>query len=80
MTKTRTQDDVLRYIYKETSNEEAVAIEKQLLLNDCMMDFYNQTKEIIKMMNEFQLEPSVNSQNNILDYSGSLKFESIEDI
>ena len=32
MTKTITQDDVLRYIYKETSDEETLAIEKQLLV------------------------------------------------
>lgn len=77
MTKTFTRDDVLRYIYKETSNEETVAIEKQLLVSASMMDFYNQTKETITKINELQLIPSVNFQNNIIDYSGSLKFESI---
>lgn len=77
MTKTFTRDDVLRYIYKETSNEETVAIEKQLLVSASMMDFYNQTKETITRINELQLIPSVNFQNNIIDYSGSLKFESI---
>ena len=77
MTKTLTRDDVLRYIYKETSNEETVAIEKQLLVSASMMDFYNQIKETISWINELKLEPSVNFQNNILDYSGSLKFESI---
>lgn len=77
MTKTITRDDVLRYIYKETSNEETVAIEKQLLVNTSLMDFYNQTKETIRKVNELQLEPSQNVQNKILDYSGSFKFESI---
>lgn len=77
MTKIFTRDDVLRYIYKETSNEETVAIEKQLLVSTSMMDFYDQTKETITRINELQLIPSVNFQNNIIDYSGSLKFESI---
>ena len=77
MTKTITQDDVLRYIYKETSDKESVAIEKQLLVNTSLMDFYNQTKETIRKINELQLEPSQNVQNKILDYSGSFKFESI---
>lgn len=77
MTKIFTRDDVLRYIYKETSNEETVAIEKQLLVSASMMDFYDQTKETITRINELQLIPSVNFQNNIIDYSGSLKFESI---
>ena len=77
MTKIITRDDVLRYIYKETSNEETVAIEKQLLVSNSMMDFYSKTKETISWINELQLEPSVNFQNKIIDYSGSLKFESI---
>ncbi len=77
MTKTITRDDVLRYIYKETSNEETVAIEKQLLVNATLMDFYNQSKEAIRRIHELQLEPSVISQQKIIDYSGSFKFESI---
>ncbi len=77
MTKTITRDDVLRYIYKETSNEETLAIEKQLLVNASLVDFYNQTKETIRSIDELRLEPSINFLNNIVDYSGSLKFESI---
>ena len=77
MTKTITRDDVLRYIYKETSNEETVAIEKQLLVNTHLMEFYNQTKETIRKINELQIEPSQSVQNKILDYSGSFNFESI---
>jgi hypothetical protein len=77
MTKTITQDDVLRYIYKETSNEETLAIEKQLLVSVSLMDFYNQTKETIRRITKLQLEPSINSQQSIMDYSGSFKFESI---
>lgn len=77
MTKTITRDDVLRYIYKETSNEETVAIEKQLLVNAALMDFYNQSKETIKQLNKFEIKPSQKVQKNILDYSMSLKVESI---
>ena len=77
MTKTITRDDVLRYIYKETSTEEAVIIEKQLLLNAVLMEYYNQIKDTIRKINELQIEPSINSQQKIIDYSGSFKFESI---
>lgn len=77
MTKTITADDVLKYIYKETSLEEAIAIEKQLLVNASLMDFYNQSKDSIRMIDELALEPSIKSMNNIIDYSGSFKFESI---
>ena len=77
MTKTITRDDVLLYIYKETSNEETIAIEKQLLENVSLMEFYNQYKETITRINNLKLEPSINSQQNIIEYSGSFKFESI---
>jgi len=77
MTKTITRDDVLKYIYKETSKEDNVAIEKQLSLNAALMDFYNQTIETIKKIHALQLEPSNNFDEKILDYSGSFKFEHI---
>ena len=77
MTKTITRDDVLRYIYKETSDEESVTIEKQLLENTALMEFYNQTIDTIRKIGEIQLEPSESIQNKILDYSGSFNVESI---
>ena len=77
MTKTITRDDVVRYIYKETSNEETVAIEEQLRANTSLMEFYSQTKETIKKISNFDLEPSKNVHDRIMDYSGSYKVEPI---
>jgi hypothetical protein len=77
MTKTITPDDVLRYIYKETTTEENKAIENQLLLNGSITDFYNQVKDTVKMINDLQIEPPGEIQQNILEYSSSLNFESI---
>ncbi len=77
MIKTHTRDDVLRYIYKETTREEALIIEEQLLENNGLMDFYNQAKEILFHIDEIQFEPSAKVQRNILKYSSSLNFESI---
>lgn len=77
MTKTITQDDVLRYIYKETSDEETLAIEKQLLENVSLMEFYTQNKETIRRITNLKLEPSINSLQNILEYSGTFDLESI---
>ncbi len=77
MTKTTTRDDVLRYIYKETSDEEARAIQKQLLLNAALMDFYNQTVETMSRIADLQLEPSPKSLDRLIRYSASLRVESI---
>ena len=77
MTKTITRDDVLRYVFNETSEEENLAIEKQLIVNSGLMDFYRKSNETVKNIQNIQLEPSELSTNKILDYSESLKFESI---
>ena len=76
MTKTITRDDVLRYIYKETSAEETSAVEKQLVLNTAMMEFYNQSVNTIRKIKDLKLEPSVDFESKILNYSGSFNFES----
>ncbi|NJN25391.1 MAG: hypothetical protein HC819_05165 [Cyclobacteriaceae bacterium] len=77
MTKKITHDDVLKYIYKETSTEETNNVENQLALNNLAMEFYVESMEIISRISELQLEPSMKCQDKILDYSGSFKFESI---
>ena len=77
MTKTITRDDVLRYVFNETSEEENLAIEKQLIVNSGLMDFYRKSNETVKNIQNIQLEPSERSTNKILDYSESLRFESI---
>ena len=77
MTKTITRDDVLRYVFNETSEEENLAIEKKLIVNSGLMDFYRKSNDTVKKIQNIQLEPSENSMNIILDYSESLKFESI---
>jgi hypothetical protein len=77
MTKTITRDDVLRYVFHETSEEENLAIEKQLIVNSVLMDFYRKSNETLKSIQNIQLEPSEISTNAILDYSESLRFESI---
>lgn len=77
MTKTITRDDVLRYVFNETSEEENLAIEKQLIVNSNLMDFYRQANETVKKVQNLMLEPSEETMNQILDYSGSLRVESI---
>jgi hypothetical protein len=77
MTKTITRDDVLRYMFNETSDEENLAIEKQLIVNSGLMDFYKNAHETFLKIQNLQLEPSENSINKILEYSGSMRFESI---
>lgn len=76
MTKTITPNDIIRYLYKETSNEENVAIEVQKIcdaeVDECIDDFqYIQTT-----MNKIHYQPSSKSLKNILEYSKNKQLQS----
>lgn len=73
MTKTITRDDVLRYIFRETSKEENLAIENELLKNATLMDYYKQSVESIYEVQSLALEPSEKAVSKILNYSESMK-------
>lgn len=77
MTKTITRDDVLRYIFRETSNDENLAIENELLHSESLMDFYRQSVESVHEVQCIELKPSDRAINNILNYSESTKAVSI---
>jgi len=77
MTKTITRDDVLRYIFRETSKEENLAIENELLQNASLMDYYKQSVESIHEVKQLELEPSEKAVSKILKYSESMKAISI---
>lgn len=77
MTKTITQDDVVRYIFRETTKEENLAIENELLQNASMMDFYKKTVESVHEIQQLELEPTDRAINKILRYSESMKAMSI---
>ena len=69
MTKTFTYDDVVRYIYSETSSEESEMISQALVSNDDLRSFYLDTLEISHQMDLIALQPSQRVVNNILAYS-----------
>lgn len=69
MTKTFTYDDVVRYIYSETTNDESQQIAEALSSNDDLMSFYMDTLEIRHQMNLIVRQPSQQVINRILAYS-----------
>ena len=69
MTKTFTYDDVVRYIYSETSSEESESIARALTCDDDLMSFYLDTLEIRNQMNLIVRQPSQRVVSNILAYS-----------
>jgi hypothetical protein len=72
MTKTFTYDDVVRYIYSETSSEESESIARALTCDDDLMSFYLDTLEIRNQMNLIVRQPSQRVVSKILAYSEAI--------
>ena len=69
MIKTFTQDDVIRYVYHETSELETLEIEKALLCDAKLQESYNEINRVINQLDEKMKTPSQQAINNILNYS-----------
>ncbi len=69
MTKTFTQDDVVRYVYEETSDEENLLIEEALMSNQPLMGFFLDALELRALMNKIERAPRPATINAILSYA-----------
>lgn len=72
MIKTFTNDDIIRYVYEETTGEENALIEDALMSEPTLMTFYLDALELKCLMNKIERHPSERAVQNILDYSRSL--------
>ena len=77
MIKTFTPNDVIRYFYNETSEEENEAIAKALIINADLLEVYMNLKQSAEKLDELQKEPSEYVINNILNYSKSRDLNSV---
>lgn len=71
MTKTFTQDDVVRYIYAETTPEENVLLEGAMVFDDELLGFYLDCLEICQQMDKIVKVPSDKAVSSILLHSAS---------
>ena len=73
MTQTFTQDDLIRYLYHETTEKENREIDRALI---CDSELQNQYKELVamkKQLNSIRIEPSESCVNGILNYVRGLQ-------
>lgn len=77
MIKTFTPNDVIRYFYNETSEEENKAIAKALIIDADLLEVYMQLKQSTEKLDEIRKEPSEYVINNILNYSSSKDLNSV---
>lgn len=78
MIKTFTQDDVVRYIYEETSEEENAEIISAMLFDNELADTYASFSEIISSLDLATKEPSNKTIDAITSYSKSYHLHSVE--
>ncbi len=69
MIKTCTQEDVIRYVYAETSPEEECWIEEALLKDQDLLSFYLDSMDLMNGMNRIVKQPSNRVIHNILSYA-----------
>lgn len=70
---TSTQNDVVRYLYNETSNKENILVEETLLFDKDLLDFYLDCADLKSGMDKIQLSPSDSAIERILSYSRNYK-------
>lgn len=78
MTKTFTRNDLIRYIYNESTDREKKKIEQELLCNNKLFEEYKDLAEISMELDRFELSPSDKAVNKILEFSKSLNMHSIK--
>ena len=69
MIKTFTQNDLIRFLYHETSEQETKEINKALLCDSELQAQYKELNASKSMLDETQMQPSASSVLNILSYS-----------
>lgn len=72
MTKTFTQDDVIRYVYNETTELEKKELEKALICDLELQDKYKELVAMKQQLDKGMKRPSDKVVDNILNYSKSL--------
>ena len=72
MTKTFTEQDLIRYLYRETTEKEERAINNALLVDSTLMTLFNELRALKVRLEEAKLEPSSSTVLNILSYAKSV--------
>ena len=78
MTKTSTQNDLIRFLYDETRKHESEQLKQDLLCNNELFEEFNEMAAVKRALSELNYSPSKESINNILDYSKSTNLRSAQ--
>jgi len=73
MIKTFTKNELVKYLYNESSNEENIEIYQQKLTNDDFEEELSDFGYVQKLVDSFTLKTPVNVTEAILKYSAEYK-------
>ena len=73
MTKTFTQNDLIRYLYHETSATETTEINKALICDSELQEQFKELTATKSQLDTVRLQPSPASIGNILSYARGLQ-------
>ncbi len=78
MTKIFTQDDILRYVYQETTPQESEEIETALLYDKDLYLYFKEIRQTVQEVTRLEVEPSDRAIQNILNYSRSTSLYTVD--
>ena len=69
MTKTFTENDLLKFLYGELNYQQKIELQRELLTDQNLQDELNELKEAVSLLDEANYKPSNRAIQNILDFS-----------
>ncbi|MBK6265967.1 hypothetical protein JKA74_13070 [Marivirga sp. S37H4] len=79
MTKIFTHDDLIRYVYEETTTEENRLIEKSLAVDSALLEQCQELHRIKEQLDGSMMSPSEKTINTILEYSKGFNLHPVKD-
>lgn len=79
MTKTFTHDDLIRYVYDETTEEENRQLENAMACDTDLLDKYNELMWLKAQMEGSMKAPSEKTTKTIIEYSKAVNLHSIKE-
>jgi hypothetical protein len=77
MIKTFTPDDLLRYLYQDTTAEESQEIEIALLTDERLQDKWQLLQKDMQLLDSMLLEPSGAATDNIMQWAGAMNMAAL---
>jgi hypothetical protein len=78
MIQTSTHNEIIRFLYEETTEDESEQIKNDLIFNEEARNTYYELASVKKSLNKGFKAPSKRTIDNILNYSKSLNLRPVQ--